>query len=422
MFKQIFDLADIRPDARFFRLIVVIAVLVFVISKIPWMNRLIARVINVPDIRHQVVFQPVDGKTAAIVEVANLGYVKAENVFFHFQARNGTISDYFIESQDAYQIYQEDLENGILELTLARLAPGARFLVEVRGYFDPDLNQTYISITSDQGRSISAELPSAENQVRGYVDAITTLYNDTLKLIKQNSPDTQRAIEWANRNIKGFPELISFLGSPDFKTILTAVALLSLLIGIFFPRLTVIIPFIAAAGMALIANFFISLGFTIALTAILLLLPLLVAIINGKGTRDDFLIFVIFVLFALGGTFYSLDILVSAKWLAIPAMLLTIYLLVFISIVMPEERVRPTIPGEEHRVIIQTEQVPSQAIVQLNSLIAQISERVGHVEEQLQQQQLLTSQLSQRYTAIVEAFQKIAPSQSEKSQASTEQT
>jgi len=421
MFKQIFDLADIRPDARFFRLIVVIAVLVFVISKIPWMNRLIARVINVPDIRHKVVFQSVDGKTAAIVEVANLGYVKAENVFFHFQARNGTISDYFIESQDAYQIYQEDLENGILELTLARLAPGARFLVEVRGYFDPDLNQTYVSITSDQGSSISAELPSAEIQARRYVDAITTLYNDTLRLIKQGFPDTQRAIEWANRNIKGFPELISFLESPDFKTILTAVAVLSLLIGLFFPRLTWVIPIIVAFGIVLAANFYISLGFVIVFT-IVLMLPTLVN--RGISEREFLIGFALYALIGILSWIFALRVPVSAKWLAIPAMLLAAYLLIIISAIMPEEH-KPTSPGEEHRIIIQTEQIPSQAWAQLNDLnliISQIVDRVGHIEAQLAQQHILIEQLSQKYTAIMKAFQKIAPNLGEESQTLKEQT
>jgi hypothetical protein len=57
---------------------------------------------------------------------------------------------------------------------------------------------------------------------------------------------------------KGLPELISFLGSPDFKTILTAVARLSVTTRRYFSlgwsRWS--IPLIAAAGVALRANGF----------------------------------------------------------------------------------------------------------------------------------------------------------------------
>jgi len=91
---------------------------------------------------------------------------------------------------------------------------------------------------------------------------------------------------------------------------------------------------------------------------------------------------------------------------------------------MPEEH-KPTSPGEEHRIIIQTEQIPSQAWAQLNDLnliISQIVDRVGHIEAQLAQQHILIEQLSQKYTAIMKAFQKIAPNLGEESQTLKEQT
>lgn len=402
MLKEIFEIPDkIQPNARFFRLLILIAIFIIIISKLPWVDRLMARVISVPDLRHNVAFQSTGDRTIITVEVINVGYTKAENVFFHFQSRNGKIDGFFVNSEDIYEVQQIDPESGILNLKLMRLAPRARLRVEITGRFDPHPDYTYVSVTSDQGSSIiGTELPSFSAQVQGYTSAITIVYNKTLAIIKRNLQfDEQKLRDWGiTRNIIGFSEMVSFFESDDFKTVVSATVLLSLLIGLFFPHLTWLIPLMAAVGVVLTANFQVSSGFIASVTLVLSSLLLLGGI---RFSRESALVVANLIFFIFGALLYmalstSWGPPVSARWLAIPTMIMVACLLRVISIIIPKERSGLPDQKEEHRVATQVE----PTLLQVLDRVTQISERLVVVETQLSQQQALIGQLFQKYTAV----------------------
>lgn len=417
IFKQSIEiLGKIQPNARFFRVLALIAIIFIIVYELPWMDRLMARVINVPDLRHTVTPRSFDdGTTTLIIEVVNLGYVKAENVFVRFLSRGGEIDSFFVNSDEIYELQQIDIKQGVLSLKLARLAPGARLILEITGHFDSSYN---VSITSDQGSSIPGDLPSLPGQVRGYAGTITAVFRRTSELIKQNlGTDNKKLIE-VGTSIVGFSDLVSFLESDDFHTIVSAVAIVGLLIGLFFPHLVILIPVIAAAGIALVVNFQISAGFVIALFFGLLLLPACPSVIRGSMDSDTHIraealgiVSFVIIIGATAALLWARPI--SGKWLAIPTALLVLYLLLIISIIVPREKVTP-MPQEEHRVIVQAESISPQVYNQLNELtsdIARISERLENVEMQLAQQQGLINQLSQKYAVIVKALRKVIPDQ-----------
>jgi hypothetical protein len=410
--KQLFEITEkIQPNVQFFRLLALMVIVSVIISRFPWMNALIARLINVPDLRHNVIYQPIDGEiTTMRAEIANLGQVKADNVLFHFQSREGKIISFFLEAQETYEIQQQDFEHGILNMRLDRLAPGAGLFVEITGHFDQ--NQTYISVTSDQGTSINTDLPSFSSQVQGYATSMTSLYDKTSALVKNNLPyDEHKIIEWGNKmQIIGFSDLILFFQSEDFQTILSAVLVLSLLIGLFLPHLAWLIPIIAALGIALIANFQLSLGFIIAimwLCVLISFLPILPRTIRTSFTmlkeqpKEGWYLF-IFWLGAFMSPFAFWEKAVAARWLALPTAMIVFYLLLLISIIIPKERVVESVQNNEHRLIIQTEPPSSQgetSLENLNSTVTQITDYLKYVDEQL-------SVLSKRDSEILKEFRK----------------
>lgn len=415
MLKQLFEMTEkVQPNVQFFRLLTLMVLASVIITKFPWMNGLLARVINIPDIRHNITYHPVDNDVTLIkADVANLGQVKADNALFHFQSRNGKITGFFIESQDSYEIQKEDFENGILNIKFERLAPGARIYIEVTGYFDQ--TQTYISVTSDQGSSINTDLPSFSSQVQGYATSMTSLYDKTATLVKNRLPfNEQKIIEFGNDKlgITGFPELISFLKGDDFKTMLSATLVLSLLIGLFLPHLAGLIPAIVALGVALLANFQISLGFIIALT-LMSFVPVLPSTIKAtvKMIKEDkqgwySLITWLFLIFM---PFMFWEKPVSARWLAVPTIMLVLYLLLLISIIIPKEAAKTPNQNNEHRLVIQTEQPSLQnnpSFEELNTTIVQITDYLKYVEQQLADHQSSVSQLSQKYNALIKVVRK----------------
>jgi hypothetical protein len=414
MLKQLFEITEkVQPNVQFFRLLTLMVLASVIITKFPWMNGLLARVINIPDIRHNITYQPIDNDATLIkADIANLGQVKADNALFHFQSRSGKITGYFIESQDSYDIEKEDFENGILNIKFERLAPGARIYIELTGYFDQ--TQTYISVTSDEGSSINTDLPSFSSQVQGYATSMTSLYERTTTLIEHNLPFTEQQLtQWGEGKIIGFSDLILFFKSDDFKTILSATVVLSLLIGLFLPHLAWLIPIIAALGVGLLANFQLSAGFIIAVTIITFLpgIPTTMKTtyeMMKNDPRGGLYSFILW-LSVLLSPFLFWETPTTARWLAIPIIMIVLYLLLLISIIIPKEGATQPIPSNEHRVVIQTEQTQLQdntSIENLHTTTKQITDYLKYVEQQLSEQQATISQLSQRYSVLVKAIRK----------------
>lgn len=406
MTKQLFDLAEkVKLNAQFFRLLALIILATIIISKLPWINGLLGRVINIPDVRHNVSFSSIDSESSLIeADVINLGQVKADNVLLHFQSRNGKIYNYFIESEEVYEIQHEDNENGQINILLERLAPGAEVHIELVGQFVQD--QTNFSATSDQGSSVSMDLPSFLSQVQSYSTSVTSLYDKTATLIKNNIPfDEQKAVQWGNSKIIGFPDLILLIKSDDFKTAVSATIALSLLIGLFLPHLAWLIPIIAMLVILLLADFQISFGFLVAVTLVLYLPARLTEIDTSKDYNEpEFwygpIALIIVVLFSI----LAWDKSISARWLAIPVAALVAYLLALISIIIPnEETLQKRSDGTEHRHVIQSEQTTKNitSLDNLNDKIGQITEYLSHVEQQLEDQRISIFQLTQRYDAVM---------------------
>jgi hypothetical protein len=427
MVKQLFELTDkIQPNVQFFRLLALMVLASVVISKFPWMNSLLARVINMPDVRHNIVYQNADSQNVlAKIDIVNLGQVKADNVLLHFYSRDGKINQFFIESQDSYEIKQQELENGLLNVQLQRLAPGARILIEITGQFDQ--SKTFFSVTCDQGTSISTDLPSFSSQVQGYSNSMTSLYDKTTNLVEKNLPiDEQKMISWGNGKIIGFSDLISLFNSDDFKTTLSAIFILSLLIGLFLPHLAWLIPFIAAAGIGLLANFQLSLGFIIALTLITVL-PALPSIVKSsremiKNEPKEGWILPITWILAFLSPFAFWNNAISARWLAIPSAMLVLYALLLISIIIPKERNEHAKQGSEHRLLIQTEQSAQdsktvenlnlavehimQTLENFNSITEKMNYRLDNIDHELAKQHTIISQASQKYSALLKVIRK----------------
>lgn len=413
MFKELFELADkIRPDARFFRLIVLIIIFGVIISRLPWIERLMARAIDVPDLRHSINHHSVDGKDVITVQAINSGYAKADNVFFRFYSLNGKIESFSVNSEDVYEIHQLDPDNGILILSLTRLAPGAKIEVGVWGRFNPD--QTYISITSDQGSSVTGELPTLPN-LKEDIGPVIAVFVKSWEIIREKiNIKKEKVIEFGTQTlgIEGFNDLILFLERDDFKTIVSAVALLSLSIGVFFPHLAWLIPIIAAVGIALIADFQISLGFIVASILVLLLPPAAAALLSAiqdlgtETSRNSVEIVFGFLSVLLLIAIYSWKSMASARLLAIPTMILTAYLLRIISAIIPKER------SEGPKLMEQPLSYQARAELEnLTSLVAQVANRLEAVEVQLSQQQASIDSLSQKYTAVMKALRKAVTSQ-----------
>jgi hypothetical protein len=204
-------------------------------------------------------------------------------------------------------------------------------------------------------------------------------------------------IQSGEGGIEGFSDLILMLESEEFKTAFFATVAISLLIGLFLPHLAVLIPFIAAIGVALLADFQISLGFVIALTAVGFLpaVPSILRIIyeTAKEEPGKAFRFGIFWLAIFMSWIPVWDDITSARLLFLPTIVLVFDVLLIISIVIPTESVERVVENNEHRLVIQTEQLSSSgySIETLQTTIQQLNDRLTDVEQQLKQRENSTS-------------------------------
>ena len=272
MLKQLFELPDqFVVNIRLFRVIGIMILATLLISKFPWINGLLARVLDTPDIRHNITvsYDSTNNQNIADIVVVNLGQVKADNVLIHFRIISGYLATYLVESQELYEERQIDLQNGAINIWLQRIAPGASVHLKVAGVFD--VQNINFSATSDQGASISSELPSFSSQVNTYSSSMMGIYEKTMTVIRNRAPSFQNKLAQWSQSIIGFSTLIELIKSDDFRTILSAVVLLSLFIALFLPKVVWLIPFLAASGMFVIGNFEIKASIVMIFTAILLL-------------------------------------------------------------------------------------------------------------------------------------------------------
>ena len=215
------------------RLIVGGLVIAFVASQFLWAGRLFARIWNFPELRHQLVLRSSEneGTSIASVTVSNLGFGAAENVLVHINSRGRAILSYNVDAQELYEVKSIDLENGVIDIWLDRIAPGARIEIVVEAQQLSE-NSLRLSAASDHGTSMSIDNKTFSDQIKGYVGTTTRLFEEAYEIVA-NSEAIQQVDTWITKHsdVASFLKVVS---SDEFRTVGLALLLLTIVIGLFF--------------------------------------------------------------------------------------------------------------------------------------------------------------------------------------------
>lgn len=258
--EQFFKIGDyFVPNPRLFRSIALLLIAGVLISKFPWVNGVLGRMLDLPELRHATNFvQRDDGATDFTATLINFGQVKAENILLHIDA-NAKIDQYDIQSQELYEIKEIDLDSGKINVSMERLAPGATVEIKITGVGFIQENVDF-SATHDQGISLNSTSPSFTSQVNEYATSVTDLFSESGQIISSKVSLTQKISNWGNE-ISGWPNLVSTVQNKSFQTVFTTTLLVCLLIGLFLPDLFIFTPFITTFVIWLFSDFQIELGF-----------------------------------------------------------------------------------------------------------------------------------------------------------------
>lgn len=270
-------LASFTPSRYLFRVVIAALVTIILVSQFPWTEKLLGRILNFPDLRHHIslgVSKEVGLDTARLT-VVNLGFGIAENVLIHVSVRRGDIVGYQIDSQELYEMKTDDLENGMLDISLDRLASGASVYIELTGT-EFVTNTVLLSAVSDQGSSTTTESPSFSGQVDTYTTRMTVLFRKAGGNIWE-AP----SIREIRSKASGKP-VFRIVESQEFRTVGLAALIVIFLIVVFLPEgFWLIIPFITGLFVWLFFNLYIPTWWTVAVITIALLLT--TALTEGIG-------------------------------------------------------------------------------------------------------------------------------------------
>ena len=350
MLEKFFRVVDrVGPNPQFFRAIAVLLGLGFVMAKMPWVNHAVGQSIGIADLRHSVIFEQIasEKNDVLIVRAINVGQKKAENIVVSIRgkSRENLFKDLNIDSDEVYEVLSSDLTRQEIIIQLPRLAPGAEFTCRVDGWFNRP-ESIKVSIVSDQGKSLSMDLPALNAQMNSYTRALENLYTKTFSLLRERLSPLSHTIQirdYLRKQIGGFSSLERELIGEDFRTLFIAWFIFTLIIGLFFPRLIVVlIPFT-------FASLFLFLDSKVALGLILApyLLPTAIYVFfescinnkdNGQEESSCFSITLGSIGMFISPFLFMKTPLVSAKWLSIPAFYVIIWFLVIISYIIPSSK------------------------------------------------------------------------------------
>jgi len=346
MLERFFRIVDrVGPNPQFFRALAVLLGVGFVMAKMPWVNRVVGQSIGIADLRHSVIFEQVadERKGVLIVRAVNVGQKKAENVVVSIRGKSqeNEFRDLNIDSDEIYKVVSSDLARQEIIIQLSRLAPGAEIACRVDGWFNRP-ESIKVSVVSDQGKSLSMDLPALNAQIHKYTQALEDLYARTFSLLRGKLTPLfyeMQIREYLREHIGGFSAVERELLGKDFRTFFTAWLVVSLIIGLFFPRLIMLIPF-AFASIFLFLSSKVAVGFIFvpfSLTVIIHSLVTSGACIseNSKGSPWCLGLGIILVGVASLPLIAMKAPLVSAKFLFIPAFYIATLLLAVISYIVP---------------------------------------------------------------------------------------
>lgn len=220
-------------DRFFFRLVITGLVIAFLVSQFSWAGRLFARIWNFPELRHCVALQPSseDNMSTVQLSITNSGFGSAEKVLIHINAIDSQILRYQIDAQELYEIKTANLEQGIFDIWLDRLASGARVDILIAGEsLTPE--KVRLSAASNQGSSLPIEHDTFSDQVREYSGSTKGIFSQSWSIVVRSTA-FQKASDWFSTK----PFLVHFLEivkGDEFHTVGLAVLIIVLIVGLFF--------------------------------------------------------------------------------------------------------------------------------------------------------------------------------------------
>ncbi len=329
-----------KLERGFLRFIVAILLLVFLASQLPLGEKVLGRILNFPDLRHQVSVKISQDANRGDLDVAslrvvNLGFGAAENVLVHVNSQQGRIVSYQVDSQELYQLKRADLGRGVLDFWLDRFASGASIHIELvgTGFLTDTIS---LSAASDQGVSFPLDLPSFSAQVDLYTAEVSGLFRQAGGAIKETQ-SIREAKAWSSTKPVVL-QIFQIISSNEFKTVSLAALVLTLLIVIFLPDgcLTYSVSFITGSVVWLFSSFQIPTWSAITLAmALLILLGVMLTMATGASEGCLKVFGIALVLLVIGGGavwwyLYYFDT-VSAKWVLGPATSLFTFVIIALS-------------------------------------------------------------------------------------------
>lgn len=322
--------STLTPSRYFFRVVTAGLLIVILLSQFPWTEKLFVRILDFPDLRHQV-GPDVSKKTgldSTKLKVVNLGFGRAENVLVHVSVRQGNIGSYQIDSQELYKMKTTDLKGGVLDIWLDRLGSGASVDIELTGKLtgltgkDFVTNTVMMSVVSDQGSSIPGIDPSKSfsGQVGTYKAKVTGVFSETRKIIWE-APSVQGIRNWISTRPM-FAEMLKMGSKHEFQTVSLAALIIIFLIVIFLPDgFMLLIPLITGSIVWLFFDFQISAREAIVIAIIVFILYYVWGAIVAGGMEEPagcfggFGIWLVLnlVVGGIAALWYG-DAMVSAKW------------------------------------------------------------------------------------------------------------
>lgn len=244
-------LVDLKLSRQLFRALAIAGLLLIALSQITWGSNVFARIFGFPELRHSITQETVDssGNKSYKLTVVNLGLTMAKNVVIHVYIQNADNISYYVNSQELYEVKNADLETGIIDIWLERLAPGAnislQLILKAAGN-----DSIAVSAVADSGTSVGLDTHTFSQQVASYSAGIRGLFGDAWQLVRQRPVALSLAQLSTKQSWVG--NVIRTVQSQDFKTIGLATLIIILAVAAFFPDASgLVIPLLTSTLVVL---------------------------------------------------------------------------------------------------------------------------------------------------------------------------
>jgi hypothetical protein len=218
-FRGIAELVTLLFSKIFVRALILLALLIFTSSFLPWTRGLYNEIFPQPELRISQFAPVIDGQIGTdwwyqrVSVVENRGNSAANQVYVSASVPSGRISRFSVFADYPYEVHpSSDTSRGYLLITLDKLAPGARVIVYLWGSQNASSESARISFAAvhETGSALHTTELSSSEQIQNIVDEVLISFKLSWDFIVNNEK-IRSLVEWGEGDFFILPAVPYYL-------------------------------------------------------------------------------------------------------------------------------------------------------------------------------------------------------------------